>query len=169
MNTSGNVRREEVRAMKIQGKTYAQIGIAYGISRQRAQQLLHDSATTDEHRCFDCGATGIKLDAHHENYETKETILLCVSCHKKRHSPYSSDIKIERKPMEKHPKTVPTKIAPSDLLRLKARAVRNHRNCVQELAAMLDKLEMLEAALAPTLELTGHGDEIGAAMKKAQA
>ncbi len=82
--------REQARAMKQDGKSYAEIGRALGISRQRAQQLLslphasrQEFAEQKGNRCELCGRPAKKLDAHHNTYAGDPDQLLCTSCHKK--------------------------------------------------------------------------------------
>lgn len=85
-----NERKNQARSMKQDGMSYADIGRALGISRQRAQQLLslpHTSrkefALQKGNRCELCGHPAKKLDAHHNTYAGDPDQLLCTSCHKK--------------------------------------------------------------------------------------
>ena len=85
-------RREIARSLKTAGKTYQEIGIALGISRQRVQQLVRPTAKEREqiitkcgNKCFICGKENERLDIHHLDYKTNEAIVLCISCHRKEH------------------------------------------------------------------------------------
>ena len=71
----------EVVAMKNEGLTFQQIGLAFGISRQRAFQIFHNllggvdknrefARERDNHTCQICGKKwhgGRKFDVHHKN------------------------------------------------------------------------------------------------------
>lgn len=86
-------RRHAARILKQAGLTYAEIGEAMGITRQRAQQLVRPTETERtkfylDHggKCDHCGATDTKLDADHSDYSSGPTELLCVKCHREKHS-----------------------------------------------------------------------------------
>lgn len=89
MSASQSSKREAARLLKRAGKTYAEVGEVMGISRQRAQQLV--SPTSQERSelfaditvCEDCGKESETLDAHHDNYDSAPSRLLCKSCHRK--------------------------------------------------------------------------------------
>lgn len=85
--------RQKVRELKQQGNTYEEIGNALGIARQRAQQLLAPTSSElaallerAKYSCENCGATNVKLHAHHSTYDGAPDKILCVSCHRSAHS-----------------------------------------------------------------------------------
>ncbi len=79
--------------LRLKGLSYAEIGKAMGISRQRAQQLIRPSADIynfvrrrAESRCQDCGIELVSGHVHHlnqvDNYNDPDNLMyLCVSCH----------------------------------------------------------------------------------------
>lgn len=84
-----NPRRDEARAMKQSGMTYAEIGTKFGISRQRAQQLvsptkkrLSELRKATNNKCQLCGKRAKKLEFHHSDYSKEPDKLLCTSCHR---------------------------------------------------------------------------------------
>jgi len=82
------MRREIALKMKIEGKTYLEIGKALGISTRSAAYLL---APTEAERkeiegrtngaCAMCGRKSRKMIAHHDDYKTGSIRLLCIPCH----------------------------------------------------------------------------------------
>lgn len=83
---------DAVRELKKAGKTYAQIGEQFGVSRQRIAQLLMNNNTRSElinsagGKCQKCGAETDVLHAHHSDYDKDADIVLCASCHRKEHA-----------------------------------------------------------------------------------
>lgn len=82
-------RRDEARAMKQSGMTYAQIGAKLGVSRQRAQQLVAPAAKRLReirdalgNKCQSCGKRAKQLHCHHSDYSAEPDKLLCPSCHR---------------------------------------------------------------------------------------
>jgi len=86
--------------MRLDGYTYLQIAIHFGVSRQRTQQVLSPPPKIKKliqerynYKCRDCGLlVGLAGHIHHENsdmetYESDDNLyLLCISCHRKRHA-----------------------------------------------------------------------------------
>lgn len=73
----------QARMMKANGKTYLEIGMELGVSRQRAQQLLRVRPATRDTRCLRCGChpgTG-RIHYHHLDYKHDVVVPLCISCH----------------------------------------------------------------------------------------
>jgi len=70
-----------IRLLKIQGKSYSEIGDEFGFSHQRAQQLIAKKPRTDV--CSACGRRSKSLHGHHEDYSKDETVPLCLRCHGK--------------------------------------------------------------------------------------
>ena len=94
--------KKEMTAMRLDGATYRQIGEEFGVSRQRAQQILSPPASIRRYivkkyngRCNGCGIIVEKSGhVHHvntdngENYEDIDNLqLLCISCHRGKHDP----------------------------------------------------------------------------------
>ena len=82
-------RREVAAAMKNAGATYREVAIKLGMSAQGVHSLLRSSdwkpnAELKGKACMDCGVKGVMLHQHHEEYPDK-IVLLCGSCHVKRH------------------------------------------------------------------------------------
>lgn len=98
--------------MRLAGFTYAQIAKKVGISRQRVQQLLSPPKAIRDYvvrkyngLCQDCGLiVGKSGHVHHQNGNSEDyndienLILLCISCHRKRHDFQNSfpKLKIQR-------------------------------------------------------------------------
>ena len=95
-----SMNRLELLEQREQGKTYREIGKMYGLSGQRVQQLLGPPPSIRDYiirkynrLCVDCGAkTGLSGHIHHKNSlqgydDIDNLILLCKSCHAKRHNP----------------------------------------------------------------------------------
>lgn len=94
-------RQRDMLHMRLQGLTYAQVGFAFGISRQRVQQLIAPPSNVRKEiiqkasgKCENCGALiGKSGHVHHvenkengEDYnDTENLLLLCLSCHIKAH------------------------------------------------------------------------------------
>jgi len=104
MRSDRNVEiRHTALMMKLEGKSYAQVGKELGISRQRVQQLLRPPTNVwklvynrANGKCESCGIiVGYSGHVHHkanngENYQdTDQLELLCVSCHRKAHTPFT--------------------------------------------------------------------------------
>ena len=94
--------KAELLRRRLDGLTYAQIGLEAGISRQRVQKLLQPPplvrlALSDkyEDKCADCGIDlQYRGHAHHvgandgvEDYnDLPNLVLLCISCHRLAHN-----------------------------------------------------------------------------------
>jgi len=86
------MRREIALKMKVDGKTYLEIGNELGISRRCAAYLL---APTESERkeledrtngtCALCGKKKRSMIAHHDDYKNGCRRILCRSCHMKVH------------------------------------------------------------------------------------
>lgn len=103
--------RNIARSMKQAGKTYAEIGVRLGVSRQRAQQLvsptskrLREIRNALGNKCQACGRRRIKLETHHSDYSLEPDKLLCPSCHRMYHN-YSIKEVAEMQPGNKLNKT----------------------------------------------------------------
>lgn len=73
--------RKTVRAMKISGHTYKEIGDALGISRQAAAAYLRPDVNNNG-KCQRCNRKSKSLHRHHYNYSKDSVRLLCTSCHR---------------------------------------------------------------------------------------
>jgi hypothetical protein len=94
-------RHEIAREMKRRGMTYAEIGKAMGISRQRAQQLvaptLKETSIQIEQRngvCDECHKPARKLEGHHDTYDGAPTRYLCTACHRRADSKHLPKYKL---------------------------------------------------------------------------
>jgi DNA-directed RNA polymerase subunit RPC12/RpoP len=95
-----NSRRQAVIAMRLEGRTYQEIGDIMGVSRQRVEQLASPPVDTLEElisrsgaKCQDCGIfVGKSGHAHHkgkseDSYaDISQLIYLCISCHRRAHA-----------------------------------------------------------------------------------
>jgi predicted nucleic-acid-binding Zn-ribbon protein len=95
-------KRIEATELRVKGLTYAEIGQALGISRQRAQQLVEPNRdvyafvrTKANWRCETCGVAIINGQLHHiqatgntlENFNDIDNLrYLCVACHMRAHA-----------------------------------------------------------------------------------
>lgn len=99
---------ERARLLKVSGMTYAEIGTALGVTRQRAQQLLRITIPEDyERKCQRCGTTAGRLSAHHTDYATDAWELLCLKCHLADHKPSTDNPKAGRPKRPKPPEATP--------------------------------------------------------------
>lgn len=78
---------KQARKLKESGVSYSDIGKQFGVSRQRIQQLMKPDISRVGN-CADCGIFRIALHFHHTNYLTDDGVLLCQSCHRRRHFKY---------------------------------------------------------------------------------
>lgn len=132
-----NPNREIARQMKEDGNSYAKIANSLGVSRQRIAQLIHDDPKETEKKCSNCGKSDGVIHAHHTNYATGEAIWLCPRCHLRMHGRgHTKGVN-----MNQNTRTIMQRIKRADLIKLQARAERNHRNCVDEISALLDLAE----------------------------
>jgi len=74
-----------IREMKCAGKTYQEIGLAIGYTRQRIQQIIRDAPKEMASFCCLCGTKPDKIHYHHTSYSEAITIPVCNLCHKKLH------------------------------------------------------------------------------------
>jgi hypothetical protein len=95
-------RYEEALRLRLDGKTYAEIGAALKITRQRAQQILRPPVDLYESvrkqangHCEDCGIEVKEGHVHHrgstglkpEDFNDRKNLqYLCASCHRIAHS-----------------------------------------------------------------------------------
>jgi len=113
-------RKSAMRALKLEGYSYAEVGRAYGVSGQRVQQILKPPQSSirsvlERRVCFGCGQP---IDGsgqvHHagtdlDTYDDPESLrLFCVSCHVKYHWA-ERRIYVEPKP-PRPPTTYPTPV-----------------------------------------------------------
>lgn len=75
------------RKLKHEGMSYAQIASIIGVSAAYIANLLYvkRNRSDEPKKCCDCGKSGERLHYHHTNYAKDEFVILCVSCHMKRH------------------------------------------------------------------------------------
>jgi len=94
--------RTEALRMRLEGRTYQEIGERFGVSRQRVQQVLSAPKHIKElvikragGKCEDCGIIIRRSpQIHHtgkangpEDYQDEENLqLLCLSCHLRAHT-----------------------------------------------------------------------------------
>lgn len=71
---------ERVRALKVAGLSYGEIGRVFGFSHQRAQQYLAVKPKANGRPCENCGGLN-RVSRHHTNYKTDEIEYLCTRCH----------------------------------------------------------------------------------------
>jgi transcriptional regulator with XRE-family HTH domain len=73
--------------LKQLGYTYAEIGLLFGVSRQRVQQILIGRNKELEIRgiCCACATFGV-VDRHHVSYKPEIVRLLCKACHRAIHN-----------------------------------------------------------------------------------
>lgn len=76
--------REAILQLKQSGATYQQIAEMIGRTRTRAMQLINGIGEDIFGPCKDCGQER-QLHRHHENYWPEVVVLLCQSCHGRRH------------------------------------------------------------------------------------
>jgi DNA-binding transcriptional MerR regulator len=102
-------RVELVKKMKQDGMTYAEIGRLLNISRQRVYQLIvgktHNKKTRDEILiCSKCKRKVTRLEKHHPDYRSNNTISLCVKCHQEAHFTSNDEIreKFQREDAQKN-------------------------------------------------------------------
>ena len=101
MKKEARKRRQKLLKMRLDGMTYAAIGTAIGISRQRVQQLLSPPKAIRDYvvekfqgRCSRCGIyVGSSGQVHHvddldfDSYNGFNNLeLLCLSCHRQVHA-----------------------------------------------------------------------------------
>lgn len=77
--------RDAVRNLKSAGLSYAEVGLAVGISRASAHAALKIKRDRSITKCTQCGSEGV-LHYHHKNYAGSEFEALCAKCHSKCHS-----------------------------------------------------------------------------------
>ena len=95
--------RARALALRLEGKTYAEIARLMGASRQRIQQLVQVPAAAKlralsraGYACQRCGATGkdARLDIHHKRTDVpsgedynhpRNLVVLCQPCHRRAH------------------------------------------------------------------------------------
>ena len=107
MSTKSLLTQEQMLVMLLQGHTYAQVAAVSGVSRQRVQQILSPPAPVHAFViakyfgvCADCGIfVGRTGHVHHDGSSLLDDyndinglVLLCRSCHRKRHSGCLSDL-----------------------------------------------------------------------------
>lgn len=94
--------KDEIIKLRLQKKTYAEIGKKFGLSRQRIHQIIsgyksggrtpnYKKIKKDNDKCFICRRKMIKLYIHHldgdtKNDEKKNLFLVCHPCHKNLHA-----------------------------------------------------------------------------------
>ncbi len=80
-------RQDMILKMKSEGKTYSEIGLSLGISRQRVYQIATGRRLAKHPISESCVACGSKegLHAHHISYWPPVTEIRCNICHKKAH------------------------------------------------------------------------------------
>jgi len=101
----------EMVKLRLDGYTYAQIAKKAGVSRQRIHQIIAPPKAIREYvvnkyhgYCKDCGLyVGKSGHVHHEYSTTgddysdvEHLILLCISCHRKRHQFFGRNEKHKR-------------------------------------------------------------------------
>jgi len=106
-----NMKKQEMTQLRLDGFTYAQIAERAGVSRQRIQQIIGPPKAVREYvankhkgYCADCGLyVGYSGHVHHEgsmngdDYNDRgHLILLCKSCHRRRHQFLSPSEKPKR-------------------------------------------------------------------------
>jgi len=94
--------RQDMWRQRLNGYTYEQIAEGAGITRQRVQQILSPPKAIRDHIikkydgcCVDCSIrVGKSGHVHHVNTDIEDygdienLVLLCISCHRKRHREY---------------------------------------------------------------------------------
>ena len=93
--------KKEILELRLEGRTYQYIADKAGVSRQRIQQIISPPKEIRDFvvnkysgYCAGCGLyVGIGGHVHHENSDSEENYndienlrLLCISCHRKKHS-----------------------------------------------------------------------------------
>ncbi len=90
MKKKAHKNRAKARKMKLAGHSYAEIGKALGVSRQRAQQYVRIPLHAPKGgTCDKCGSTVKVLHYHHTDYAKDQFEVLCARCHGKIHHPFS--------------------------------------------------------------------------------
>lgn len=92
--------RQTALKLRLKGQSYAQIGAAVGLSRQRVQQLLSPPSAIRKlvvakygSSCARCGLVGRSHHVHHKGSNNGDTwndvqnlVLLCIACHGRAHA-----------------------------------------------------------------------------------
>lgn len=85
MSDNQSPREIEMRKMKAEGFTYADIGKAFNMTASAVSGLLKIQGVVRSGPCEDCKKDKLRLIAHHTNYITNEYKMVCSRCHAKYH------------------------------------------------------------------------------------